>query len=212
MPKIVPALLHENFEDFKNKLHQVESFVEYAQIDEMDGVFVPSKSFTEIDQINKLKSKLPLEIHLMAKHPLQELEKWSEVKNIFRVIFHIESADDPQEVINYLRGKCWQAGIAINPDTAISAIEKYLTKVDLILFMTVYPGRQGAPFVPKVLEKIKQLAQKPNHPLIAVDGAVNAGNIAELQQAGVEIFNVGSALTMAPDPQKAYNELVKQLK
>lgn len=208
MTKIVPALLHDNFKDFKNKLNQVESFAEHVQIDVMDGVFVPTKSFSEIDQINNLKSNLKLELHLMVKHPLQELEKWSEVKNIFRVIFHIESADKPQEVINYIRGKCWQVGIALNPDTDLSKIEPYLKVIDLVLFMTVYPGRQGALFVPKVLAKIKEIAQKPEHPLVAVDGGINKKNIVELQQAGVEIFNVGSALTLATNPQKAYDEIV----
>ncbi len=210
MIKIIPALLHSNFEDFKKNLHIVGSFAEYAQVDVMDGVFVPTKSFTEIDQINNLKSDLKLELHLMVKHPLQELEKWSEVKNIFRVIFHIESADNPQEVINYIRGKCWQVGVAINPDTALATIEPYLKLTDLILFMTVYPGRQGAPFVPKVLEKIKELTQKSEHHLIAVDGGINKNNITQIKNVGVEIANIGSALTMAPDSQKAYNELIKK--
>ena len=88
--KIVPALLRTDFEDFKNDLHRVESFAEYAQIDVMDGVFVPTKSFSEIDEINNLKSTTKFELHLMVEHPLVELKKWIDVKNIFRVIFHIE--------------------------------------------------------------------------------------------------------------------------
>ena len=44
--KIVPAVLAENLEDFLLKLRQAESFTNYVQIDLMDGIFVPSESFS----------------------------------------------------------------------------------------------------------------------------------------------------------------------
>lgn len=212
MAVIIPTILVNKFSDLEKQAKEMEKIFEYIQIDVMDGIFVPNKSFEEIDQINDLGLKGKLELHLMVNDPISEMEKWKDIKNVFSAIFHFESADDPQLVINYIRGKCWRAGVAIKPETPLSAIESILPLVDVILFMTVHPGRQGAPFVPEVLEKIRELVQKPQHPLIAVDGGVNKNNIAELQKIGVEIFSVGSALTMAPDLKKAYNELVKQLK
>lgn len=208
--KIIPALLHDNYADFTKKLKQVESFAEYVQIDVMDGIFVSTKSFSEINEINKLKSPAKFELHLMVEHPLDELKKWDKVQNIFRIIFHVESADDPHEVIKQIREKNWQVGIALNPDTPLEAIEPYTSLVDLVLFLTVNPGRQGAPFIPEVLEKIVKfsdnIVKRATKPLIAVDGAVNMNNIVILKNAGVEIFNIGSALTMASNPEEAYNE------
>ena len=148
MIKIVPALLRNNFENFKKDLHQVESFAEYVQIDVMDGVFVPTRSFSEIDEINDLKSPAKFELHLMVEHPLVEIEKWIKVKNIFRVIFHVESADDIGTVIQKIHENNWQAGIALNPNSPLSMIELYLSAVDLVLFLSVIPGKQGSSFVP----------------------------------------------------------------
>jgi len=215
MIKIVPALLRNNFENFKKDLHQVESFAEYVQIDVMDGVFVPTRSFSEIDEINDLKSPAKFELHLMVEHPLVEIEKWIKVKNIFRVIFHVESADDIGTVIQKIHENNWQAGIALNPNSPLSMIEHYLSAVDLVLFLSVIPGKQGSSFVPSVVEKITKLTYKlanlDKKPLVAVDGAVNKNNIIMLKNAGVEIFNIGSALTMASNPEKAYNEFVMKL-
>ena len=190
MSIIIPAILAHKFSDLEKQAKKMENIFDYIQIDVMDGEFVPNKSFEEIGKINDLHLKCKLELHLMVNDPIAEMEKWKDVKNIFRVIFHIETPQDPQTVINYIRGKCWQVGIALNPDTSLSAVEPFLSLADLILFMTVYPGRQGAPFVPQVLEKIKDFVNQHTNQLtqqllIAVDGGVNKENIAALKNAGV---------------------------
>ena len=207
---IIPAILEKNFSDFADKAKKL-SFVPLIQIDIMDGEFVEGKSFEEIGEINLLDLKNEWELHLMVNHPLLAIEKWKIVKNIRRIIFHIESEDNPQEVIKTIQRNGYEVGIAINPDTDKHEILPYINDIDEILFLTVYPGVQGASFVPTVqdnvieLKKILELKEKDM--LIAVDGAVNKNNIQEIKKWGVDNFCVGSAIIETDDYKKAYEEL-----
>lgn len=207
--KIIPAILVSTFEQFKEQINRLEGIFDLAQIDVMDGEFVPNKSFEEIEKINKIKNLPDLELHLMVKHPLAEMEKWTEIKNIKKIVFHIESDDDPDQTINFARGKCWQVGMAINPETPIDTILTYLPKINEILFMTVNPGKQGSPFLPEVGEKIKEFTKLNPRPLIAVDGGINENNIAEVKSWGAEIFCIGSYLTLADNIKIAQDKLIK---
>ncbi|MEK7212929.1 MAG: hypothetical protein AAB678_00630 [Patescibacteria group bacterium] len=212
-PEIIPAILTPRFEDFASQIKKLEPFSKLAQIDVMDGEFVAGSSFTDVEKINGLKTKLNFELHLMVKNPLQEMEKWMGVKNITRVIFHLEAAPNPQKIINTLRGKCAQVGLAVNPETPLTVLEPYYKLVDVVLFMTVHPGEQGAKFLPEVGDKIKEfnkLTKNSNHrPLVAVDGGINKHNIAGVKSWGVDIFYVGSALTQAKNLKKSYEELIQ---
>ena len=208
--KIILTILTNDFNEFTKQAKQAEEFSDYVQIDVMDGELVDNVSFSERTEINLLNSPLKWELHLMVKHPLAELDKWKSVKNVFRVIFHIEGADDPQAVIAKIKKMGYAVGIAISPDTDIKKLCPYTcTDIDTLLFLTVVPGKQGNSFRPDVGEKIKQLPKK--RPTLAVDGSVNENTIQQIKSWGVERFYVGSALTKAPDMKIAYNNLIKKI-
>ena len=149
-PEIIPAILTPRFEDFASQIKKLEPFSKLAQIDVMDGEFVAGSSFTDVEKINGLKTKLNFELHLMVKNPLQEMEKWMGVKNITRVIFHLEAAPNPQKIINTLRGKCAQVGLAVNPETPLTVLEPYYKLVDVVLFMTVHRESKAPNFYRKL--------------------------------------------------------------
>lgn len=205
---IVPAILTDNFEEFSVEVKRLEKIFPMIQIDVADGKFVPGKTFDEIEKINELDTPAEFEIHLMTTDPLVEMEKWAEVKKVRQVIFHIE-AGDPTAAINFAMGKCWQVGLALNPETSLTAVEPYYKLVKEILFLTVHPGKQGAAFLPEVGEKIRQFSALKNRPLCAVDGGINADNIAEVKSWGAEIFCVGSALTRAENIEEALEKLTR---
>ena len=209
---IAPAILVSTFEEFTTATRKIEGYLPYGQIDVMDGQFVPARSFEDVEKINTLDTKLQWELHLMVNHPLAEMTKWATIKNVWRVIFHIESHDAPLECIEFARSHNWQVGIALNPDTPLAEVEPYFSQLNVVQFMTVYPGQYGAPFVPKVGQKIQAFTKLSPRPLCAVDGAVSAATIPLLKSWGVEIFNAGSALMKARDVQKAYLELQQVLK
>ena len=217
--KIIPAILVASYQELTKQLKKVQHLFTYVQLDIMDGDFVANRSFNHnentnlTDFFNKeltdniLTADLKYELHLMVKNPLSEIERWQNIKDVFRVVFHIESDDDPNEVINKIRGNCWQVGMALNPDTPIEKIKPYLDKINLVLFMTVHPGRQGASFVPEVKNKIIEFAKISNHPIIAVDGGINKDTIKEVKSWGVDIFNIGSALMLNNNVEKALKAL-----
>lgn len=211
-PLIIPAILTPASEVVKEKLTLFADLVPYVQIDVMDGEFVPKKSFTDIEALETFPSKLQYELHLMVNNPLDEMEKWTNVKNVFRVVFHIESPGMSAEAIRFARTKCWQVGLALNPETPIEKLEPYLNDVTLVQFMTVHPGAQGAEFLPEVLKKIKAFAKKKAGQLIAVDGGINAKTIKKCSGVPIDIFNVGSALSLTSKVTEAYAELQKALK
>ncbi|EKD43981.1 MAG: hypothetical protein ACD_72C00048G0004 [uncultured bacterium] len=207
---IIPAILVKSFDEFETQAKKL-SFAPLAQIDIMDGEFVPNKSFEGIEKINDLNLPTEWELHLMVNHPLAELKKWQTVKNIKRVIFHIESEDNPQTVIQTIKNSGQEVGLAIKPETNITEILPYLSQINEVLFMTVHPGQQGASFVSEVKEKIidfkKLLESKEIDLIIAVDGAVNKNNIQEIKNWGVNNFCVGSAIVAATNPELVYTEL-----
>jgi ribulose-phosphate 3-epimerase len=209
---IIPAILEKTFTNFERQA-KILSFAPLIQIDVMDGEFVPNKSFEEIEKINDLNLKNQWELHLMVNHPLKELEKWKMVKNIKRIIFHIECDDHPQKVITAIKKNGYEVGMAINPETDKYDILPYISQIDEVLFMTVHPGQQGAPFVPEVQDNVIELKKildiKHTDLIIAADGAIKKDNIQKIKNWGVNNFCVGSAITLASDPKEAYEELLK---
>ena len=71
-----------------------------------------------------------------------------------------------------------------------------MAQLDEILIMSVNPGFGGQTFIPSSLAKIAKAKQKiAAHPIkIAIDGGVNANNMALLAQQGADIFVMGSAI------------------
>ncbi len=213
---IIPAILVSTFSELKKQLKQAWPIFQYVQLDIMDGRFVKNKSFNYNEKNNlekffneEIKTKLKFELHLMVKNPIEEIKRWKNVKNVFRVIFHIESNNEPMKIIAEIKQNGWQIGIALNPKTPITKITPYLNLVDMVLFMTVNPGKQGNPFIEKVKKKITPINQLTDKPIISIDGGVNEKNIKLIKSWGVDVANVGSALMGTEDVEKAYIKLKK---
>ena len=211
--QIVPAILLNNFSDFKSQIKKVKNIFPLVQIDICDGRFVKNKTFKERLQINKLSLPCLLELHLMVKDPEKELKKWEKVKNIFRVYIHAETLKNNFDKIdNVVRKNGWQLGLVLNPETKIDKITKYLNKIEAVLFMTVQPGIQGQKLIKPVLKKIKSFTAKNKNILIAADGGINLENIKEVKKAGVVELCIGGKLIMAEDIKKIKKEFEKRIK
>jgi len=106
-----------------------------------------------------------------------------------------------------------QAGAAINPATPVATLTDVFEKLDTVLVMSVNPGFGGQKFIPQAIEKIRQLNQwraRYNGAFrIEVDGGVDAGNAAELAQAGANTFVAGTSIFHTPDPAAATRQIRK---
>jgi len=207
IPLIVPAILTDNFTTFKEQLAKINTHFSSVQIDVIDGIFLPNKTFLEREELKDINSEAYFELHLMVKDPISEIAKWQEIDSVTNAVFHIESGVNVEECVKILKQNNWKAGIALNPETPIAKIMPYADLVDEILFMTVHPGQQGAPFLPEVLEKIKEFKKLGLNVTIAADGGINKQTIKSVTDAGAEKLYIGGAITRADDVEKAHEEL-----
>ncbi len=203
--RIVPAILTDDPAALEKLARQAESFTDYAQVDIMDGKFVPSKSVT-CGQVAAAKIKIAWEAHLMVYHPEDCLADFCRA-GARKIVFHHEAVPEPEKTITQIRKLGVKVGLAINPETPIDALAHLVKDVDSVLFLAVHPGFYGAAFIPEVLDKTKAFRKAYPHMEIGIDGGVKEENIVKIAQSGVDFICVGSALFRAPQPAAAYQIL-----
>lgn len=202
-PQISASILNADFSRLGEEVRRASAGgVDSIHLDVMDGHFVENITLGPV-VVEALRphAALPFHSHLMISSPLRFVDEFVEAGSDL-VIFHVEADDDPSEVIAAIRATGRGAGLALNPDTAASAVHPYLERIDLLLVMTVHPGFGGQAFITEVLPKMAALlAEIERRDLtlpIGVDGGVNLDTIGPAHQAGGEVLVVGSALYATP--------------
>jgi ribulose-phosphate 3-epimerase len=207
--EIIPSILATTYEEFKHLMDKLAPCTGRVHIDIIDGQFVSSKTVDGYNEFSKIGEDIKADVHLMVKEPMACLSSWYKTK-ADRIIIHIE-VDNVGDTISDIRNNNRQAGLSINPDTEIEAVESFIDKIDFIQFMTVYPGFYGAKFVDKVLDKIELFHERyPDVPIMA-DGGVNPVTILKLYNSGVTMFVVGSYISKSVDPASMIDELKKSI-
>ncbi len=195
--KIIPAILASNKTQFTKQWHQVAKHFSYIQIDIMDGVFVKTKNDISPQSIKNLTRRHKLEIHLMVKDVPKYINKWLELRNIKKIIWHYEADKNINNILDinkYLKTQKIQTALSINPNTSLAKIKNIIPEFHTIQIMGVTPGKQGQKFQSKVLAKIKALHKKYSKINIAVDGGINDQNIKQIKKAGANLISIGSYL------------------
>lgn len=184
--QIIPTILAKNKFEFKNKIQEIKNFgFKITQIDICDSYFVKNKTYYN------LSANLNFELHLMVANP----EKYIKANNkIKRIIFHLEAVENPEKIIAQIKQNNFQVGIAINPETEIIKIKKYLNKIDLVLLMSVHPGFSGQKFLTSTINKIKKLRQLDKKIKLEIDGGINYKIAKKLSKLPVDILAIGSNL------------------
>ena len=206
--QVIPTILVKTKKELEHKIKIVMRHVDTVQIDVMDGVFVPNTTWAKVDIIKRLKFPIEFEVHLMVKDPEATIESWADA-GAKRIIFHIEATRVPEECIKIIKRFKREVGIAINPKTPISRIEKFLSKIDYVLVMGVDPGFSGQKFQPIILNKIKKTRKLAPNIKIGVDGGVNQKNAKEIVGAGADLLCTASAIFKKNNIRKAIEDLEK---
>ena len=179
-----------NAADIVRKLDSTNA--DFIHVDIMDGKFVENKTwtFSEIKKITSY-SRLPLDVHLMVENPKKYIEDYA-LLNTDTITFHYEAVNNIDEMIEYVRNYGLKVGIAINPDTKPEVLFPYLSKIDEIIVMSVYPGKSGQSFIPSAVDKIRVLREKidevGSRALINVDGGINDETGLQCKEAGVDML------------------------
>jgi len=182
-------------------------------LDIMDGHFVPNLTFgPDLCAAVAGLSRLPLDAHLMISNPSDSLESYLEA-GCRGVTIHAEAVDDPKLLLARIRKQGGLAGLALNPDRALPDWGPLWEELDLLLVMSVFPGRCGQDFRFEALEKLEAAreirALKGLDFAISVDGGVGLENAARCRGAGADILVAASAIFGRPDRSAALADLRK---
>jgi len=210
---ISPSLLAADFGNLKAACEMINtSEAQWLHIDVMDGTFVPNISFgfPVLEAVKKHCNK-PLDVHLMIVNPEKYISRFAKAGADI-LTFHYETVENPLTVIDMIKAEGIKVGITINPDVAVSVLEPYIDKVDLVLLMTVFAGYGGQKFIEESYGRIAELRElierKKAHCVIEVDGGVNTQNAPKLFESGVNVLVAGSAVFNAPDPIETIHNML----
>ena len=193
MVEVLPAILEKTFEGVQEKCGRLQGAASRAQLDIMDGVFVPEESWQDASQLSQLPKGLSFDVHLMVEKPEQWVNGWSR-GNVFRVTFHHNATYDVLRTIKLIKDAGKEAGVALNLETPVSAVYDILGEIDLVLLMGVLPGGEERAFNPKVIEKVRELREHSPAVAIGVDGGISPLVAPKLAEAGANVLVSGSYL------------------
>ncbi|MEK7659209.1 MAG: ribulose-phosphate 3-epimerase [Patescibacteria group bacterium] len=207
MIKIIPAILAKTYEEFEAMVRKIEPYTDLVHFDIADGEFVPNKTIEGFEEMEKIDTKLNFEIHLMIKNPESVIDRWLKTRAV-RYLIHWESTKELETLINQIKGSGKEPGLVLNPETDYSAIEPYLDRIDLVQFMAVDPGFYSSPFLPEVLEKIRNFHGRHPSKKIQVDGGIHSNTIEAVIKAGADLAILGSHIF---SEGKDIGEAIKEL-
>ncbi len=196
---LAPSILAADFSVLGQQIKEAAGAgAEYIHIDVMDGVFVPSISFGMplIQSIRKVTDKV-FDVHLMIVEPERYVKQFKEC-GADSITFHLEATEDADALIDQIHALGCRAGMSIKPKTPVEVVRKYLSKIDMLLVMTVEPGFGGQKYIPESTERIRrarELADELGVDLdIQVDGGVGQDNVHVVLEAGAKVVVSGSAV------------------
>ncbi len=216
LPLIAPSILSADFADMGEECRGVlptslggniqTDGADLLHVDVMDGHFVPNLTMGP-DMVRGLRRALPnvfLDVHLMVTDPWLHAPGFADA-GADHLTFHVEaaSAGGVEGLCERIRGLGVSVGLAINPPTPVEEILPHVGVPDLILVMSVNPGRSGQSFIPSVLQKVEAIADElePTQRL-QMDGGIKPDNVGLCLKAGCDVVVAASAIFGLPTAKR----------
>jgi ribulose-phosphate 3-epimerase len=191
--KIAPSLLSCDFTNIQREVEAVEAAgADLLHVDVMDAHFVPNLTIgpVVVSAIKKVAKK-PLDCHLMMTDPQRYVAEFAKAGAAY-ITIHVEANAPIAETLEAIRKAGAKPGLVLNPETRIGAAAPYLSKIDMLLIMSVWPGFGGQKFIAQVLETVKAARKLAPDLDIEIDGGINAETGKQAVAAGANVLVAGS--------------------
>lgn len=155
-PVIAPSMLKCDFSDLAHEVERLTAAnAKVLHWDVMDGHFVPNLSYGPmvIKRVRPLTEML-FDAHLMISEPERYLDEYLKA-GCEAITVHIEAVPQPTSLLRRIRDAGRVAGLALNPQTSLTAVEPFFAEIDLLLVMSVQAGFGGQSFIPSSIEKLR---------------------------------------------------------
>ncbi len=207
--EIAPSILSADFARLADEIAVVESAgVKIVHLDVMDGHFVPNLTIGPV-VVKRLRkySSLAFDSHLMITDPREYAPRFIEA-GVDHVTFHIEVEPEPLELIERIRSLGATAGICLNPETPVEAIEEVAPHCDMVLVMTVHPGFGAQKFIAEAAEKVVRVREIVGPDVrVEVDGGIDPQTAQTVISYGADTLVAGNAIFGKEDRIAAVNAL-----
>ena len=197
--QISPSILSADFRQLGNEIKRLEEGgADMIHVDVMDGHFVPNLTIgPPVIKALKKNCSIKFDVHLMISPVHKYIEAYSDAGADI-ITIHPEATDSLKESILKIKSLNKKVGVSLNPESKIELIIDHLERIDLVLIMSVNPGFGGQKFMPKVLDKVRELkkiqSEKNMSFDIEIDGGINFDNCQLAIEAGANILVSGTTV------------------
>ncbi|MCW2476967.1 ribulose-phosphate 3-epimerase [Candidatus Symbiopectobacterium sp. NZEC151] len=214
---IAPSILSADFARLGEDTASVlAAGADVVHFDVMDNHYVPNLTIGPLvlKALRNYGITAPIDVHLMVKPVDRLIPDFAEAGASF-ITFHPEASEHVDRSLQLIKDHGCKAGLVLNPATSLSCLDYVMDKLDIILLMSVNPGFGGQSFIPGTLDKLRQVRQRIDESgydiRLEVDGGVKVDNIAQIAQAGADMFVAGSAIFGHPDYRAVIDNMRSEL-
>lgn len=214
---IAPSILSADFARLGEDTAQaLAAGADVVHFDVMDNHYVPNLTIGPLvlKALRNYGITAPIDVHLMVR-PVDRLIPDFAQAGASYITFHPEASEHVDRSLQLIKDCGCKAGLVFNPATPLSYLDYVMDKLDIILLMSVNPGFGGQSFILGTLSKLRQvrrLIDDSGYDIrLEVDGGVKVDNIAQIAQAGADMFVAGSAIFAQPDYRNVIDHMRSEL-